>query len=592
MKSPKKYIIQIVLLFVIANSSFANWTAIGPESFTGYAAYCNNDYYYVGYNYLGIRQYNIKENKWVDITYNLAPKDILSISEYADKVYISNGTDVCFLDTLNKTWSNVTNGVLLDNTQSISKLVTKENNLFAVALSNNGQNQLYKYDNATWSLVNISNGVISINDINTISVDVIDSEIILSEKNGFHIAHSSDDGITWSILTYMPDGVNPTTAPEIVKIKNGNYYAYSFTEGFVCSLDSGKTWLANLGPEIPLSYHITNIGFAIDQIFIISPMGVNYSDLKLSSWYLNINGLFETDLQTIVFNDKAAFVTSISNVFQISLDELEMTLTDIPQLFYPNNRTYIEPSDIYFNWRNCNGAIGYQIQVATDSDFTNIIINQDNLLENDYYIESLDNADYYYWKVASISADNSHQWSEVFTFGLSSKSAIPDLIYPANGALNVDTSLTFRWSNVRFAESYDFSITTDPEFFSSVNYKSITDTSLKIDGLVRNTTYYWRVNPNSKSEADDMSSIFMFKTFDKLGVDDNNAISIKTEANSIIINNYDNVNPCPIKVYNYLGTEITCNINYYNNTIIVVPENLLKGIYFLYLNGRVYPIGF
>ncbi len=590
MKSPNKYFMIALILLITTYESFSGWTSIGHSNFTGYSSYCDNDNYYVGYNYIGIWRYEIKENDWFDISYNLVSKNINSITGFQDKIYISNEADVYILDTVNKNWSKITSGELLSNTQRISKLVATKNCLIASALSNSGENKLFKYEDNIWTSLSITNNLIDINDINPMSVSLIDSQLIVSQKNNSGIAVSTDEGDTWSILTYKPDGINPTMAPEIVKIKNGNYYAYSLSAGFICSLDSGKTWQTNLGPNTSLNYNINNIEFSMNQIFIISQEGVHYSDLKLSAWYYNINGLFDLDLQTIAFNNKYAFVTSLSNVYQIGLDDMETVLTETPQLIYPPDSSYIEMTDIYFNWRYCNGAVGYHLQVARDSNFIDLVINNDSLLEDDFYYESLDNTDYYYWKVASISADHTVQWSDIRNFGIISNETFPNLIYPPDGAVDVDTAITFRWSKTRFAKSYDLSVSTESEFLSSVNYRDIKDTSFRVDGLSRNIVYYWRVNPYQISEIQDMSSIYMFTTDDELSVNDYKNIVINTDNNSIIISNYQSYITPNIKLFNYLGAEVNCNIKSDISTIIVSPKILIRGIYYLQFNNKVYPI--
>lgn len=70
-----------------------------------------------------------------------------------------------------------------------------------------------------------------------------------------------------------------------------------------------------------------------------------------------------------------------------------------------NKQTEVEASEVYFEWEKADDAYGYQITIATDRDFKNIITNK---IVTDNFI-SISKLNYfntrYYWKVKAIAND-------------------------------------------------------------------------------------------------------------------------------------------------------------------------------------------
>lgn len=589
MKSPKYLIIVLLSIALNFQSTKAEWTAIGSLSMPSYVSYCNNDVLLVGYEFLGIRELKMGSSNWNDITYNLNQKSISSIVGYNHNIYLCNGFSVFKLDTINKMWKNVTNGDLLLNSQSIQKLAATNEYLYATATAPSGDVKLFRYDQNTWEELSINNDSISITNINSNSLDVIDNVIIMSEKNGTHIISSVDNANNWNIISYKPNSIDEIIAPEIIKIKNGNYYAYSTTAGFICSFDSGKTWRSDKGPNISIPHYINNIYFGMDQIFAITDIGLFYSDYDLSVWYPYITGLFDFDLKSFCSNNKYAFTTSLSNVYSTSLNNIQMTTTDVPDLLYPADSSYIEAEDIYFDWRACNGAVSYQLQVALDSQFNQVILNVNTNIEDVYYVSSLEGAEYYYWKVAANYVNGDIKWSEPSIFGLIGNDCVPKLINPIHKAVNVDTVVTFVWSKVKFASGYDLTLSQDPEFLAgSQNYRLIPDTTYTVYALQRNTTYYWKIDPRVNSEMDDISVVNEFTTSKFKNVSYNPTdYSIRVNDDNIMISNIDLVNKPIIKLYNYLGEKFDFETLITDKEIIIYTNDLRQGVYFLQLNNQI-----
>src|SRR5690606_10017275 len=93
--------------------------------------------------------------------------------------------------------------------------------------------------------------------------------------------------------------------------------------------------------------------------------------------------------------------------------------------------------------------------------------------------------------------------------------AIPDAP-TAVSAIDITTeSATLRWEDEHMADSYRLDVSTSSSFDSFVNgyeNRSVSGTSLAIDGLSANTTYYYRVRAVNSQGTSGNSNTVSFKT--------------------------------------------------------------------------------
>ena len=90
------------------------------------------------------------------------------------------------------------------------------------------------------------------------------------------------------------------------------------------------------------------------------------------------------------------------------------------------------------------------------------------------------------------------------------------LIYPVDGQINMDTSITFRWNKVQDAEQYIIQVSSNPGFTNIVINDSTKDTVTTFDGLSIGRLYYWRVKVESAIGVNIWSNIFNFRTITPL----------------------------------------------------------------------------
>jgi subtilisin-like proprotein convertase family protein len=121
----------------------------------------------------------------------------------------------------------------------------------------------------------------------------------------------------------------------------------------------------------------------------------------------------------------------------------------------PNQTSLSSPADLAtgvttsanLSWAAVAGpGITYQIQIATDAAFTNIVDNVSGLTTNSYSSSSLLSSTTYYWRVMSMNACGSSAYSTPFSFTTNSCNMLTSVNVPvtisATGTPTVTSTLT------------------------------------------------------------------------------------------------------------------------------------------------------
>jgi len=194
-------------------------------------------------------------------------------------------------------------------------------------------------------------------------------------------------------------------------------------------------------------------------------------------------------------------------------------LLQAPTPLMPAENTVFNPDssnnipDIEFKWQQSTPANGYDLWIATDSDFNQIVIKKsiipDNVMSPKWTLESrdspLETGKSYYWKVRINRIAYTYQkvngnWSKVSVFKVAGGTkqtvelTVPELVYPAYKATVTDTSPIFQWSPVAGATEYEFTLAGDEEMQQLLVSAKVQEPVYPYtDTLKRGATYYWQV---------------------------------------------------------------------------------------------------
>lgn len=169
----------------------------------------------------------------------------------------------------------------------------------------------------------------------------------------------------------------------------------------------------------------------------------------------------------------------------------------------PNAATCIDTAAI-FKW-NKSDAEFYIMQIATDSNFDNIIIVRNSIYDTTFKTQLTEFNTKYYWRVASQKGMCITDWSDVWSF--TTLPVTVNLATPANNSRGTEIfenqpfTTQLNWHPVANATSYDIEVSKKATFDTvfAASYET-TDTAFTLNaGTELNTYYYWRVRANENT---------------------------------------------------------------------------------------------
>jgi hypothetical protein len=162
-------------------------------------------------------------------------------------------------------------------------------------------------------------------------------------------------------------------------------------------------------------------------------------------------------------------------------------------------------------WRAGVGARSYQLQIALDPGFEQIVENDSALTTTSRRADTLDQDVRYYWRVRFIGASEPGLWSETWTFRTGIDRVV--LLSPGNDSTGLPTDILLTWKSVPGATSYQVRVTTDTNDIG-IEELGVEDTTRRTDGLEYGKRYYWRVRAMSESSVGEWSEIWAFQTME------------------------------------------------------------------------------
>jgi hypothetical protein len=169
-----------------------------------------------------------------------------------------------------------------------------------------------------------------------------------------------------------------------------------------------------------------------------------------------------------------------------------------------------------FSWNAQSTATAYQLQIATDEAFSELVVNDSALTETSRTLSSpLEFGSTYFWRVRGRNAGGNGAWSEVRSF--TTIVAVPDavaLLEPTDGSKGVSLSPVFSWTSLESALYYQLQIATDSLMGEMiVNDSALTATSDSLEVLLENEKrYYWHVRARNPGGDGPWSTVWSFLT--------------------------------------------------------------------------------
>jgi surface protein len=182
----------------------------------------------------------------------------------------------------------------------------------------------------------------------------------------------------------------------------------------------------------------------------------------------------------------------------------------------PDSATDI-PVEPVLSWNAASGANLYELQVATDSSFSSLVVDTTGISATSRQVSGLDYLTLYYWRVRALNDAGNSAYSTIRKFTTEDDPAMPPptpvLDSPPDLATGISVEPTLAWNPAAGAEAYRLQISESASFSTVVfDQAGITTTSVDIDGLDGDTAYYWRVRASNGAGSSSFSDSWRFTT--------------------------------------------------------------------------------
>ncbi len=183
-------------------------------------------------------------------------------------------------------------------------------------------------------------------------------------------------------------------------------------------------------------------------------------------------------------------------------------------------------SSITLTWENSSINGFYELEIAKDPNFVEIIHSVKGLATTSYRWDAVEHGRVtYYWRVRNVGPGGFSKYSEVWSFV--SAIAAPRLIFPASGSDQVMTYFTFKWENVEYATKYHLQVAQGYNINNSIIDTIISETEYYVENFEKNKRYIWRIASIENDFQGEFSDLDYFitrhpssvKSVENVGVD-------------------------------------------------------------------------
>jgi hypothetical protein len=168
-------------------------------------------------------------------------------------------------------------------------------------------------------------------------------------------------------------------------------------------------------------------------------------------------------------------------------------------------------------WNPVTGTATYNLQIATDANFTTIIKDTSQTGTTYNVTTALKNSTKYYWRVSATNTGGTSNYSSSWNFTtIVDTPVVVELKLPLNNSTENKQPLNLSWDSSKLAASYKLQVSTDSNFTTTmIDTSGLTDTTFTLTTLSNLTKYYWRVKAINEGGESQWSEVWNFKTLGK-----------------------------------------------------------------------------
>jgi hypothetical protein len=274
-------------------------------------------------------------------------------------------------------------------------------------------------------------------------------------------------------------------------------------------------------PENNSKQNSNNIIFSwskIDSVIYYELIVSKYSDFRTNVFD---SKTLTTNTYTILGLDKSAtYYWKVREIGNSEIGDWSQTfnfsiLTNIraPLLVYPDNNSYGIGKTIAFKWGAVAEANVYELQIAADMNFTNIILNYIGLTNATQTVSDLLRDINLFWRVRGVKDNDTGNWSEVWSFRTASTSlSTPVITFPIDNSTNISINPIAKWNTVVGATGYEAIFSDKPDLSNVIYVLVLGAPSATLKNLSYNKSYYWKVLARKDLATSEWTAINKFTT--------------------------------------------------------------------------------
>ena len=372
--------------------------------------------------------------------------------------------------------------------------------------------------------------------------------------------------ITASVFNFSP--MNPdfnTNAPLVKKVY------FSLEGNAINSFEGQANIKLNYFPEINSPEDVI-IYWRPDKDSVFSPLATSY-DSSQNELMFTVSGFGDYIFGTPVTVDSAY----------------------APEPIKPENEKIVnQDSSVTLFWGTKGIVENYQLEVATDSLFSSLIVD-DTLSTTLYELSGLDNDTRYFWRIKAANSSGESDWSVISNF-LTAPPFIT-VVYPnGNEEFLGDSTYIIRWNdnltdlvNINLILNDTISLTIADSLLSQINaYKWTVP-----DSLQRDSSYKIKITNVADNNIFDSSDENFFIKTGTVGVNEANIVknyklyqNYPNPFNPSTVIKYDlpGISNVTISIFNVIGQRVAVLLNRVQNagahSVVWNAQNIASGVYF------------
>ena len=497
--SPLSFILFLYLAF-ITNNCQAQWVQMpGLGTVLSFAVKGND--LYAGTNSGVYRSTNLGSN-WTAVNNGLTAQYIYALS--TDGTNLFAGSDKVFISTDNGgNWSAASNGMTCSYVQA---LLISGSNIFAGTYG--GGAYLSTNNGANWTAINNGIGSVYVNTLALSGTNLFSGNGPAAGSGG-GVYKSTNNGASWISVN---NGVPGNAGIKTLLATGTNIYAGDNTNGIYMTTNNGANWTAVNNGITGYNLYIYSLANFGTSAFVGTAYSIFQTTNNGGNWVQVSQGFSYLTTRAFAFINDYIFAGTNSSVYRRDLSEL--IKPNAPLLVNPANNSISMPFNLNLQWAKPRFGSGYDVLLATDSAFTNVILNDSALTDTSRSLSNLSPITDYYWKVRAKSLAGWGSFSDAWKFTtIVPIPTAPALFSPANNSSDIPISLNLVWNKPQYANTYRIQLATDSLFGALViNDSTLADSIRTVTGLSNSTNYWWRVNAKNVGGTGSYSAASKFTT--------------------------------------------------------------------------------